>query len=469
VQRLTSMADDRNARGWWVTTKASTILIFALFMVSGCGFPQSQGQSQNAQTFATIQRGNQVLTTVPGAFSSLDMISATVGWAVSWDLAGSGSYVILRTTDGGSHWRAALRCTSTQGEGRGFMESCWEDFRSATVATVVQPEYDAKTQISQIRIFHTADGGATWQNSVLAARDLETPATFIDALHGWALVTEDFPGRDPGSSYIGQEISLYRTSDGGQTWQRAAHGPANSQLGVTSDDAYGVAPLTANARITFSSLTTGWLVGSTFQRNGSSQNWLYITRDGGVTWRQTSLTFVANAFVPGSPIFFTPQDGVLPVEVAGSMVNTGMLYTTHDGGQTWSSTAVPFDITNGGFIDMEHAWTLATDVDVSASLTATAVSMTAPNPPTPNDSGDLTSLRITSDGWQHWTEVHLPAAPKRIYGFDFVSPTIGWALTDNRTKSFPAPGGGLSKGDVVTLLKTADGGATWQEIALSQV
>jgi hypothetical protein len=32
-----------------------------------------------------------------------------------------------------------------------------------------------------------------------------------------------------------------------------------------------------------------------------------------------------------------------------------MLFTTQDGGQSWTSTAVPFDVTNAVFIDMNHA------------------------------------------------------------------------------------------------------------------
>ena len=120
-----------------------------------------------------------------------------------------------------------------------------------------------------------------------------------------------------------------------------------------------------------------------------------------------------------------------------------MLFTTQNGGQSWTSTAVPFDVTNAVFIDMNHA------VSVNAT--------------------DSMALYTTSDGWKHWTKVQIQTTFKRIYGFDFVSPTLGWALADNRTFFLPEPGGGIRKGDVVALVQTTDGGMTWQEIAHSVV
>lgn len=372
------------------------------------------------------------------------MIDATTGWAVSWDIINSGAYSILKTMDGGKHWETMLKCLPTQGQGRGFIEPCRTDFHSASVATVVQPESDTNMQNSRIRIFHTSDGGETWQSSLLNARDLETPAVFVDGLHGWAFATDHFPGPDPGSVYIGGQIALYRTVDGGKSWQRIKSGPSTSQLSTTSDDAYGIPPFAASARMQFVTSSTGWLIGTAYHSSASNYSWLYVTHDGGNTWNKVAISFPAEALALWPPTFFTEQEGLFPVLTSGpapQYVNGTMLYTTHDGGRTWTSTTVSIDVTNAIFIDMNHA--------VSA------------------DSKGANVLYTTDDGWKHWTKVQIQTSYKSITTFDFVSPTIGWAFGDNTTRSLPEPGGGIRKGDIIALLHTTDGGRTWQEIAHS--
>lgn len=421
------------------------ILIGLLALVS-CGSQNgtgSQSSSGSVQAQGGKGPGTNMLT---GALGEVRMIDATVGWAVSWDIAGTGSYHILRTTDGGAHWQTVLQCASTQQLGKGFVASCATDFHSASVATVLAPEYDDKTQQSQSRIFHTSNGGRTWQISVVKARYVETPAVFVDTLHGWFLGTDNFPGYDPGSTYIGKEIALFRTSDGGKTWPKIGSSPGTSQLPVTSDDAYGVVPFTASTRMQFVTPTTGWLIGTASRKDNSSYAWLSVTHNAGTTWQQVTISFPSGALALWTPRFFTEQDGLFPVLTSGPAPHYAqgtMVYITHDGGQTWADTTVPFDVTNAEFLDMHNAWTPASGADKA--------------------------FYTTSDGWQHWTKGHMSTTFQRIYGFSFVSPTIGWALADNRTGFFPEPGGGIHKGDVIALLKSTDGGRTWREIAHSRV
>ncbi len=445
MSKVQATKDSKNPQQSSTTSISMIVLILSLLTLSSCGIQHNTG----SQSSTLVTTGNQPATsTLTGALTKLHMINATVGWAVSWDLAGTGnSYHILRTTDAGVHWKVVLQCTSTQGAGKGFIVGCVTDFHSASVATVLAPEFDSATQESQSRIFHTSDGGQTWQSSVVKARYIETPAVFVDALHGWFLATDHFPGYDPGSAYIGKEIALYRTVDGGKTWQRIASGPATSQLPGTSDDAYGIVPLTAATRMQFVTATTGWLAGSSFHSDQSEFSWLYVTHDAGTIWHQVDISFPPQSLLLWSPRFFTQQDGLLPALTSGPAPQNApgtILYVTHDGGLTWTGTAVPFDVTNGEFLDMNNAWASAVNENDKAFYT-------------------------TSDGWQHWTKGHMTVTFKNISGFSFVTPGIGWALADNRTRFFPASGGGLRKGDIIALLKTTDGGQTWQEIAHSVV
>ena len=436
-----ALIDGRAAGQRGIIPISMTLIIVSLLALSSCGF-QDRGGNQSS---SVVKANNQPPTsTLTGILANLHMIDAMVGWAVSWDIAGSGNYNILRTIDGGVHWKIMLQCTSTQSAGKGFSDPCITDFRSASVATVLAPEYNSATQESQSRIFHTSDGGQTWQSSVIKARYLETPAIFIDALHGWFFATDHFPGYDPGTTYIGKEIALYRTSDGGATWQRIASGPAPSQLPVTSDDAYGIPPFAATGQVQFVTATTGWLAGTASHRDSSSFCWLYVTHDGGTTWQQVSISFPRQSLLLWPPKFFTGQEGLLPVLTSGpapQYARGTMLYATHDGGQSWTGRAVPFDITSADFLDMNHAWVFA---------------------------GDKT-FYTTSDGWQHWTKEQMHEAFKRVYAFSFISPSVGCALADNVTRVFPEPSGGLQKGDITALLKTTDGGLTWHEIAYSKV
>ena len=136
-----------------------TLLGFLLLLAS-CG---QQGTGNELSTSSVVKTDNQPATNVvAGAFTTLHMINATSGWAVSWDITGSSANTILKTIDGGRHWKSMLQCLPTQEMGRGFIAGCSTDFHSASVATVVQPEYESKTRTSRLRILHTSDGGQTW-------------------------------------------------------------------------------------------------------------------------------------------------------------------------------------------------------------------------------------------------------------------------------------------------------------------
>jgi len=419
------------------------LILIVLLAFSGCGKQQQQGGT--AGQSVKVQGENGTGTNTPGgAFSTLHMINASIGWAETTNFSTTTTYfTVLRTTDGGVHWQAVLRCSPYQGfpgKGAGYA-TCPVDFRSATTATVLE------TQQSTMNIYHTVNGGQTWQRSTLKAGYIETPPVFVDALHGWALATDNFPGYDPGSSYIGKEISLFRTVDGGQSWQKIGSSAATSQLPSTSDDAYGTAPFTASTRMAFTSDTTGWLVGTSYRKDESMFSWLYVTHDGGTTWQKVTISFPASADALWAPQFFSAQDGLLPISTSGpapAYKLETMLYATDNGGITWAGTSVPFDVTNATYLDMTHAWTWTGSLNQNTFAT-------------------------TSDGWRHWTKGSIHTHFARVYGFDFVSPTLGWAIADNLRMSMPEPSGGLRSGDNVALLRTTDGGLTWQEIAHSVV
>ena len=418
---------------------------FIALLLVGCSFLTNK----NTASSYTVQSTNKQPATneIHGIVSPLHMIDAHIGWTQSWYSVGDTIHNdILRTIDGGVHWRVMFTClpvSSDGGKAAGFV-TCNTDFRSSMIASVLEPQAN-----NQTRIYHTSDGGQTWLGSSIDARSFnQSSPVFVDALHGWFFGTDTFPGRDPSSSYIGQNIVLFRTNDGGKTWNKIASSPAISQLPVSSDDAYGTQPpFTADARMTFLNTTTGWLIGMISQADSTSTPWLYVTHDAGTTWHKVALTFPAQALVLWVPQFFDTDNGLLPIMVSGpapAYVHQTSIYTTHDAGTTWTQSAfVPFDVTNAVFRSMESA---SADAEDGKKFFYT-----------------------TTDGWKHWIK-HTATTPfTQLYGFTFVSSTLGWAIGENRGMGLPEPGGGRRAGDIMSIQHTTDGGHTWHEIAHSKV
>lgn len=115
------------------------------------------------------------------------------------------------------------------------------------------------------RIFHSRDGGATWDDRTTA---LPIPAiisdgTFVDSEHGWIVGTSS-----PGSR-------IFHTSDGGQTW-------------VEQPVAINGEPGTGIGTIAFASLESGVVLGNLVTRTTELPLAL-ATNDGGATWVESRI------------------------------------------------------------------------------------------------------------------------------------------------------------------------------------
>ncbi|MFL5655481.1 MAG: WD40/YVTN/BNR-like repeat-containing protein [Ktedonobacteraceae bacterium] len=287
------------------------------------------------------------------------------------------------------------------------------DALTASQAWVAIPQSGYTT-----RIFRTVDGGQTWQSSTIPNDQTGTRVaqiTFVNAQDGWILANR-------GGAASAEIVNIYRTTDGGRTWISVSRALAASTDGPPP----GHLPFGgAKSGIHFLNASTGWVTGTVLLPGLA---WLYVSHDGGSTWNRQTLPLPPG--VPPAqlllrpPMFFSATDGILPVSFSNNETGIAtVIYTTHDGGTTWQATTpVPVALSAVDFLDMQHGW--VTDGSI---------------------------LYATSNGGHHWTKIVPGTGFKHITQLDFISSTVGWAI------------GGQGTG-APFLFKTVDGGQTWTPI-----
>ncbi len=216
---------------------------------------------------------------------SISFPSRSVGWAVGTVPSGKG--LMCKTTDGGTTWNV-IDSSSTDrfyrvrflNESIGWIGG-WND-----TAEIVR---------------RTTDGGVTWhtlRDKSLAVNDL----CFSDPLNGWA---------------VGQNGKIYKTTDGGSSWEAVYQAPGGSS------------PL---RRIRFADRLHGCAVGGI--SGTETKVW---TTDGGVTW---------NAVMNSPPTFGSSLHGLWLNDANNGWcvggANAGLtIQQTTDGGKTWSKQDYP--------------------------------------------------------------------------------------------------------------------------------
>lgn len=180
-----------------------------------------------------------------------------------------------------------------------------------------------------VTVYHTTDGGQAWTSAQVptfgtgfpySGPVLPVAFSFSDTGHGWLMVQpEHGMSSEPGE--------LLSTTDGGRAWTRVAdtYGPGGKR---------GNLPF--GGKIGFINATTGWLAGGLAT---TIDDLLYVTHDAGRTWEPVHLPVP-----PGhtqqqmvvAPPTFSGTEGVLPVWFQGRAAT--YLYLSSDGGATWRYT-----------------------------------------------------------------------------------------------------------------------------------
>jgi photosystem II stability/assembly factor-like uncharacterized protein len=232
-------------------------------------------------------------------FRGLAPVSASVAW-----VAGA-TGTVLRTVDGGRHWRNVGPAAAATLEFRDI-----EAFdRDHAVALTIGEGDDS-------RIYATADGGHTWAETF---RNDEPAAfydcmTFLDRRHGLAL-------SDP----VDGRFRILATADGGRSWQvRPTTGMPAALTGEFAFAASGTCLVSAAGRAYFA---TG----------GGSAARVFASGNGGRSWSVTDTPVPSG---PSAGIYsLAVKDGRRGIAVGGDYVTPAAApdgaATTRDGGRSW--------------------------------------------------------------------------------------------------------------------------------------
>jgi hypothetical protein len=349
----------------------------------------------------------------------IQMISSGVGWAKTAICdpcpAKVTSGLMLRTTDSGTRWQDI---TPLDSSGEKIVVAGFYTFIfNSQIAWVGGPPRHRDAGTCSPCTFRTIDGGRTWKKTSYA------PGSLINPRDGWTISILYY---EPPQGYPAE---IYRTTDGGETWIKVA----------STEDRRSGLPGGGSKKITFLNSTTGWI---TRTYNGNFKPSLFVTKDGGRTWREQELPTPSNAprvvenasgeryvdgghFQPSPPKFFTAQDGIVRFDYDLDGRAFIVFYTTHNGGETWTPTSPipvtetpsgPYTVPSSDFVSRNRGWLKQAD-----------------------------TLRMTNNGGRDWTTIRVDPLLAGVTQLNFISPEVGWAV--RQSPPF--------------LLRTENGGRAW--------
>jgi photosystem II stability/assembly factor-like uncharacterized protein len=268
------------------------------------------------------------------------------------------------------------------------------------------------------KIFRTTDGGATWQKVFEQKGTFVRCLAFADAKHG--VMGNIGPGYFPG---VTDDNPLYRTEDGGATWSPVTEIDGDPVVGLCAFDIVQV-PFVNAGNLDHRPRIIG--VG----RVGGPAAYIW-SDDLGKTWKQGVLPEIgAMAF---DVKFLDDQRGFIASATHADVAQShALILATDDGGSTWREvyrSARPFEIT----------WKL--------SFPSKDVGYCTIQSYNPDTSASARFVAKTTDGGKTWSEIPLVDDHRvRQFGVAFLDENIGWV-------------GAMPHG-----LGTTDGGKSWSKV-----
>ncbi len=353
------------------------------------------------------------------------LLSASEGWLLA-------NQTLYRTKTGGQNWETITPPTLGMSAIRAVT------FLDAQTGWLISTQTD-QVGASDFVLSRTLDGGQNWQTSnlsLLGTNGIKVRANavylyFLDSKTGWLVIKN-------ATSLNFSTGSLFKTLDGGQTW---------TQFSI---------PIAAP--VYFVSPTIGWLAG------GPAGDKLYRTQDGGQTWATQSIPVPAlstkQRLSYQLPKFDDANNGLLPAVVTIGGQSEVQLYSTHNGGDSWSLAAsVP----------------MGREIAANTSLPMSMINANDALIVTPGNQSSAKILKLANGSA---SSVASPSNAAGIVELDMVNEQVGWARTAAgrctltptlNSNSQTSPNVRKACTSETSLLRTSDGGQTWQTIALPGV
>ena len=291
------------------------------------------------------------------------------------------------------------------------------------------------------RTMKSSDGGATWWAVYSRKQDAEWTTTGLDVTNVYGIHFDPFDSRRQFLTYT--DIGLFRSEDGGVSWQGSTTGVPKQWVNTTYWIAFDPK---VRGRMWSANSYTHDLPRPKMWRHQDPANFkggVCFSEDGGKTWRKSNSGMDDTApthilLDPNSPV----DARVLYVAGFGRGV-----YKSTDGGKSWT-------LKNQGITQQQpFAWrfALASDGTVYVIIARRSEDGSIGNP---NDG----ALYRSHDGAEHWEAVELPKGVNGPNGLaiDPKSPNRLYLAAWARASGTHGDGGGI--------FLSEDAGHTWKQI-----